>query len=272
MSVQNSATVKTVQNYLYICSPLSVAENYGTQPQTCLHCINPIPFEILFLLQREATSQLQFEVSFTSSYRKLVSSWSCSQAVSKPVWHIPLLCVQWKTPDDRQRNCLKHVQFYSKNKFWEISASSWFYYNNLSGCTVTWKSNLSFTTNIRWTPILSNPSVSEWRILRIINWTAWSVTYTPRTPPPPKFSRHTTPEGGMGITPRMPSAIPCQISQSRRLVSPVITTVFTVTFNRTRWNAAQYLPNGPNVTHAEIVQQCRQAAENVVFLSVRVSG
>ena len=32
-------------------------------------------------------------------------SWSCSQAVSIPVWHIPLLCVQWKTPDDGQRNC-----------------------------------------------------------------------------------------------------------------------------------------------------------------------
>ena len=28
-----------------------------------------------------------------------------------------LLCVQWKTPDDAQRNCLKHVEFYSKNKF-----------------------------------------------------------------------------------------------------------------------------------------------------------
>ena len=50
MSVQNSAPVKTVQNYLYICSPLSVAENYGTQPKTCLYYINPIPFEILFLL------------------------------------------------------------------------------------------------------------------------------------------------------------------------------------------------------------------------------
>jgi len=37
--------------------------------------------------------------------------------VSKPVWHIPLLCVQWKTPDDGQRNCPKHVEFYSKNKF-----------------------------------------------------------------------------------------------------------------------------------------------------------
>jgi hypothetical protein len=38
-------------------------------------------------------------------------------AVSKPVWHIPLLCVQWKTHDDGQRNCLKHVEFHSKNKF-----------------------------------------------------------------------------------------------------------------------------------------------------------
>ena len=26
-------------------------------------------------------------------------------------------CVLWKTPDDGQRNCPKHVEFYSKNKF-----------------------------------------------------------------------------------------------------------------------------------------------------------
>jgi len=39
------------------------------------------------------------------------------QAVSRPVCHIPLLCVQWKTPNDGQRNCPKHVEFYSKNKF-----------------------------------------------------------------------------------------------------------------------------------------------------------
>ena len=37
-------------------------------------------------------------------------------AVSKPVWHISLLREQWKTPDDGQRNCPKHVEFYSKNK------------------------------------------------------------------------------------------------------------------------------------------------------------
>jgi hypothetical protein len=45
------------------------------------------------------------------------TSWSCLQAVYKPAWHIPLLCVQWKTPDDEQRNCPKHVEFHSKNKF-----------------------------------------------------------------------------------------------------------------------------------------------------------
>jgi len=28
-----------------------------------------------------------------------------------------LLCVRWKTPDDGQRNCPKHKEFYSKNKF-----------------------------------------------------------------------------------------------------------------------------------------------------------
>ena len=42
-----------------------------------------------------------------------VPPWSCSQAVC----HIPLLYVQWKIADDGQKNCPKHVQFYSRNKF-----------------------------------------------------------------------------------------------------------------------------------------------------------
>jgi len=33
------------------------------------------------------------------------------------VWHIPLLCVQWKIPDHGQKNCPKHVEFRSENKF-----------------------------------------------------------------------------------------------------------------------------------------------------------
>ena len=40
-----------------------------------------------------------------------------ASSISKPLWHIPLLCVQWNTPDDARRNYSKHVEFYSKNKF-----------------------------------------------------------------------------------------------------------------------------------------------------------
>ena len=53
---------------------------------------------------------------FADSLRA-VPSWSCPQAVNKSLWHIPLLCVQWKTADDGQRNCPKHVVVYSENKF-----------------------------------------------------------------------------------------------------------------------------------------------------------
>jgi hypothetical protein len=65
---------------------------------------------------------------------------SCSQAVSKPVWHVPLLCVQWKTPDNGQRNCPKHVEFHSKNKSEILVHLVGFIIRNLSRCTVTWTS------------------------------------------------------------------------------------------------------------------------------------
>ena len=57
--------------------------------------------------------------------------------VSKHVWHIPLLCVQWKTPDDEQRNCPKHVDFLSRNKFEKLEHLVGFIIRNLSRCTVT---------------------------------------------------------------------------------------------------------------------------------------
>jgi len=31
-----------------------------------------------------------------------------------------MLCVKWKTPDDGQRNCPKHVEFYSKDEFQKL--------------------------------------------------------------------------------------------------------------------------------------------------------
>ena len=72
-----------------------------------------------------------------------------------------LLCVQWKTPDDGQRNCPKHAEFYSKNKCDKlvdlVSFIIRIYHDarslerqfitmhghmnvNLSWCTVTWTS------------------------------------------------------------------------------------------------------------------------------------
>jgi len=69
-----------------------------------------------------------------------VPIWSCLQAASKPVWHISLLCVQWKTPDDGQRNCQKHV-FQSKNKFEKlVHLVGFIIIRKLSWCTVTWTS------------------------------------------------------------------------------------------------------------------------------------
>ena len=46
--------------------------------------------------------------------------WSCLKAVIKPAWHMPVPNVQWKTPDDGQRNCPKHVEFLDKNKFGKL--------------------------------------------------------------------------------------------------------------------------------------------------------
>ena len=68
------------------------------------------------------TQQWYVSYKFADSLRagsgwNCVPSWSCSQVVCKTVWHISLLCVQWKTPDDGQRNCSKHVEFHFKNKF-----------------------------------------------------------------------------------------------------------------------------------------------------------
>jgi hypothetical protein len=53
-----------------------------------------------------------------------------------------IACVQWKTPDDGQRNCPKHVGFHSKNKFEKLVHLVGFIARNVTQCTVTWKSNL----------------------------------------------------------------------------------------------------------------------------------
>jgi len=60
--------------------------------------------------------------------RKLLSrTRSCSKAVYKPVWHIPLLSVQWINSWWWTEELFKHVEFHARINC-EISASIWFYY------------------------------------------------------------------------------------------------------------------------------------------------
>jgi hypothetical protein len=47
------------------------------------------------------------------------------------------LCLQWKTPDDGEMNCPKHVEFHSKNKFEKLVHLVGFIIRNLSRCMVT---------------------------------------------------------------------------------------------------------------------------------------
>jgi len=58
---------------------------------------------------------------------------------SSGIYHTGLLCVQGKTPG--QRNCLKHVEFHSKNIFEKLVHLVGFIIRNLSRCMVTWTSN-----------------------------------------------------------------------------------------------------------------------------------
>jgi hypothetical protein len=50
------------------------------------------------------------------------------------------VCVQWKMPDDGQRNCPKHVEIHSKNKFEKLMHLVGFIIWNLTRCMVTWTS------------------------------------------------------------------------------------------------------------------------------------
>jgi len=62
-------------------------------------------------------------LSIISSFSLYTQQWYMSYRFADSLQSKPsanlyvLLCAQWKTPDDGQRNCPKHGEFYSKNKF-----------------------------------------------------------------------------------------------------------------------------------------------------------
>jgi len=67
---------------------------------------------------------------------------------ANPLWHMPLLCVQWKTLDDGRRNCPKHVELYSKNKFQKLVHLVGFIVRNVYQCLPA--SNQYNTTIKNW--------------------------------------------------------------------------------------------------------------------------
>ena len=94
-----------------------------------------------------------------------VPSWSCSQAVSKPVWHIPLLCVQCKTPDDGKRNCLKHVEFYSRNEFEKlIHLVGFFIGTHQKPYSVSWILNTLTIYLLTWRIWWALNNASKWQM------------------------------------------------------------------------------------------------------------
>jgi hypothetical protein len=73
-------------------------------------------------------------------------SWSYTLAVARPVQHVPVPNVQWKT-DDGQRNCPKHLEFRTRIKL-EISASVGFVVKKF----VTMHGHM----NVKSTPVVNN--------------------------------------------------------------------------------------------------------------------
>ena len=76
------------------------------------------------------TQQWYMSYRFVDSFRA-GPAWSSSKAVYKPVWHIPLLNVQWINSWWWTEKLSEICRISCQNKICEISASSWFYYKEI---------------------------------------------------------------------------------------------------------------------------------------------
>jgi len=81
------------------------------------------------------------------SYRLAGSGWNqfqpdpASRQPAKPVWYVFIAVYTVLDPWWRTENLYETCRvLFQKN--WEISASRWFYYKNISRCTIRWMSNM----------------------------------------------------------------------------------------------------------------------------------
>jgi len=103
-----------IKLYMFRTVPLSIIRNFSTYTQQWY-----MSYRFADSLQLDALiSEIHFWNKTTCFGQFLCPSsgiFHCTH--SNRICHTGLLCVQWKPPDDGQRNCPKHVEFYSKNKF-----------------------------------------------------------------------------------------------------------------------------------------------------------
>ena len=63
----------------------------------------------------EIKTQIFRSITFSKSRAsRAVPSWLCLEGVIKPARNLPVPIVQQKTPDDGQRRCPKHAEFYNR--------------------------------------------------------------------------------------------------------------------------------------------------------------
>ena len=119
-SVWNSLTV---QDFVGSCSFLS-SQNTHTHTLTSqiYFCQETLHVSGSSSAHHQEYSTVHSALVYVMEVWWLLSSTtrSCLKAAIKPAWHIPVPNVQWKPPDDGQRNCPKHVEFLDKNKFGKL--------------------------------------------------------------------------------------------------------------------------------------------------------
>ena len=108
-SGRNSFMIKL---YMFRTVPLSIIRCFFTAHTAMLYGIQ-VRWQLASRIRMELSPDKTLHVSDSSSVHHQVFF---HYTHSNGVCHTGLLCLEWKTRDDGQRNCPKHVEFYSKNK------------------------------------------------------------------------------------------------------------------------------------------------------------
>jgi hypothetical protein len=123
---------KTNQMHWFLTSILGMKRYvFRTVPLSIIRSFSTVHTPMVYVIQVcwQLASRIKLELSSS-----LILLASCQQT-----WmtYIIAVCIV-KTPDDGQRNCPKHVEFHSNNKFKKLVNLIGFIIRNLTRCTVTW--------------------------------------------------------------------------------------------------------------------------------------